>query len=113
MLKAGCAALSRPTGYELRAFIYKLYKYMRESKMGNTDDIRMEVWGKSAQEIINYMSKFDAGTWTFELCTHVLQYKYLEKTEKSTQNLVYATWALCGVTLLLVIVTMLLPYLKN
>lgn len=81
--------------------------------MTNTEDIRKEVWGKSAQEIINYMSKFDAETWTFELCTHVLQYKFLEKTDKSTQKLVYATWALCGITFLLVIVTVILPFFKN
>jgi hypothetical protein len=40
------------------------------------------------------MSDIDTDTWTYELCTHVLPYKYLEKTEKSSQNLVYGTWAL-------------------
>jgi hypothetical protein len=81
--------------------------------MTTTDYVRKDVWGKSAQEIINYMSEFDTDTWTYELCTHVLQYKYLEKTEKSTQKLVYATWALGGITLLLVIVTIILPFFKN
>ncbi|MHB8066355.1 MAG: hypothetical protein ACYDIC_00490 [Desulfobaccales bacterium] len=81
--------------------------------MSNQEDIRKEVWGKSAQEIINYMSKFDANTWTYELCIHILKYKYLEKTEKSTQNLVYATWALGVITFLLVIVTVILPFFKN
>ena len=51
------------------------------------------------------MSEFDAGTLGYDLCTRVLQYKYIEKTEQSTRNLVKSTWALGIITAILVVVT--------
>ena len=73
--------------------------------MQKLEDFTNEIWRKSPQEIINDMSKFGAGTMAYDLSTRVLQYKYLEKTERSTRNLAKATWALGGITAFLVIVT--------
>ena len=66
-----------------------------------------QIQDKTDAELLGLMEKNSVESETYRHCTIILQLRSLERTLKASNRLVWATWVLALVTILLVLISFL------
>jgi hypothetical protein len=100
-------------GYEAGASIFsgrKVMNFLREQireMVKHSSSHPPIIMGKADAELLELMEKNSVESATYRHCVTILQLRSMERTLRASNRLVWATWVLAFVTILLVLISFL------